>query len=101
MRHLPLVRRSHPHNIRQDILNSTGLKPKEINPRKRLELQGALSDIDARTLYNGPFRLALTDDPSHHLRFDESGSRHQPTILVLDSHTICILALLDLTGFME
>ena len=101
LRNLPLIRPNHPHNLRLDILKSAGLKPGEINPGKRLELRGALSDIDARTLYNGPFRLELTDDPSEHLRFDESGSRHQPTIFVLDSSTILTLALLDLTGFME
>jgi hypothetical protein len=101
LRRLPLICRGHPQDLRQDILNSAGIKSGEINQERCLEFHGLLSDIDARTLYNGPFRLALTNDPSHHLRFDESGTRDQPTILVLDSRTICTLALLDLTGLME
>lgn len=101
LRQLPLIRRGQSQNIRQDILNSAGLKQREIDSGKVLQLEGILSDINARTIHNGAFRLALTDDPSRHLLFDESGARNHPTILVLDSRTVSILALLDLTGFME
>ena len=101
LRHLPLILGGHPRDLRQDILTSAGIKSDELNSERPLKLHGSLSDIDARTIYNGPFRLALTDDPSRHLRFDDSGTRDQPTIFVLDSRTICTLALLDLTGLME
>jgi hypothetical protein len=102
LRRLPLIRRGHPQNFQGALLNAAGLKPEEVRKSEiPLGLKGSLSDIDARTLYNGPFRLSLTNDPSLHLRFAVSDPRKQPSILVLDSRTMCNLALLDLTGFME
>lgn len=92
-----LLRQIIPSTFRGDLFNAAGVKPGEVKPVK--DVQEHLTDIDASFIHNGPFRLALTDDPSKHLGFDESGAR--PTILVLDSDTIIRLALLDLTGLME
>jgi hypothetical protein len=97
LRDHPLLRHVVPPTFRGDVFSAAGVKPGEVKPIK--DAQEHLSDIDASFIRNGPFRLALTDDPARHLRFDEGGP--QPTILVLDSKTISRLALLDLTGFMK
>jgi hypothetical protein len=70
----------------------------EINAKNKF-WSGSLSDINDRDIYTGPFRLALTDDPHLHLRFD--GNKERPSILILDSHTVSVLAILDLTGLMK
>jgi hypothetical protein len=97
LRNHPLLRHVVPSTFRGDLFSIAGVKPGEVTPIK--DAQEHLSDIDASFIRNGPFRLALTDDPARHLRFDEGGP--QPTILVLDSKTISKLALLDLAGFMK
>ena len=64
-------------------------------------LSGSLSDLNDRDIYNGPFRLNLTDNPALHLRFDnEEQHKDRPTIYILDTRTIGLLGLLDITGFM-
>jgi hypothetical protein len=98
-KHQRLIRRVVSETLQGDIFTASGVDPGEVDVNLRSELRGSLSDINARDLYKGPFRIALTNDPSQHLRFVET--RLQPTILVLDSQTICILAILDLTGFMK
>ena len=93
-----LIRRPLPQNLRGDLYKATGIKPNEISVRKQI-LSGSLSDINDRDLTLGPFRLALTDDPRLHLRFDNT--KQEPTILILDTRSVCILSILDFTGIME
>lgn len=92
-----LIRRVLAETLRGDLYKSAGLKPAEINAQN-IFLPGSLSDINDRDLYTGPFSLALTNDPALHLRFHETKVN---TILVLDSRTVCMLAILDLTGLMK
>ena len=83
--------------FRGDLFNSAGIKPGEVNPKEAAKAN--LADFRATVILKGAFKLALTSDPSLHLRFDETNFL-QPTLLILDSRTISNLALLDLTGFM-
>ena len=92
----PLLRHILPPTFRGEVFRTAGIKIGEANSNKGFN--APLSDLDATTIQKGKFRLALTTDPSLHLRFDES--RNPPTILVPDSRTMCLLALLDLTGLM-
>lgn len=96
-----LIQRPRPETLLEQIYKSAGITVREAKV-KSTNLQGSLSDINDRDLYNGPFRLAFTNDPSLHLRFDDT-NRHKdhPTILVLDSATVCRLALLHVTGLMK
>lgn len=95
LRNHPLKRAAIPSNFRGDIYTSVGIRPSEINA----QLLGAnLSDFRALIVKKGLFRIALTNDPTLHLRFVHNETR--PTLFVLDSRTISMLALLDLTGFM-
>ena len=84
--------------FRNDVLSVAGLTSADCVSASEKPLQGPLSDLRASNIYNGPFRICITSDPSLHLRFDPNKGR--PTILVLGSDTICKLALLDLTGLM-
>jgi hypothetical protein len=93
-----LIRRPLSQNLRGDLYKAAGIKPNEISTRKQV-LSGSLSDINDRDLTIGPFRLALTDDPRFHLRFDNT--KQEPTILILDTRSVCILSILDFTGIME
>ena len=91
------MRSARPPTFRGDLYNSAGIKPGELNPKETAKAN--LADLKANVILNGAFRMALTNDPSLHLRFDETDFK-LPTLLVLDSGTIKTLALLDLTGFM-
>jgi hypothetical protein len=91
------TRSAHLPTFRGDLYNSAGIKPGEINPKKTAKAN--LADLKANVILNGPFKMKLTNDPSLHLRFDETDCQ-RPTLLLLDSRTIKMLALLDLTGFM-
>jgi len=95
----PLIRQPFPDTFRGALLSAAGIKPSEINSLQKSDLSRPVSDINDRDLTSGPFRLAITDDPRRHLRFDDTNV--DPTITILDTQTVCILALLDLTGMME
>lgn len=97
LRRHPLKRSVVPPTLRGDIYTSAGIRPGEVNLNDRAK--GNLSDFRASVLLKGAFKIALTKDPSLHLRFDEKdGTR--PTLFILDSRTLLMLALLDLTGLM-
>jgi len=95
--HHPLKRSAIPPTFRGDIFNSAGIKPGECNFKEPAKAN--LSDLRASIIINGAFRIALTNDPSLHLRFNDDDQR--PTLLLLDSRTILRVALLDLTGLMS
>ena len=82
---------------RRDIYHSAGIKPSELNPKDSPKAN--LSDIRASVFSTGSFKIALTSDPSLHLRFDDE-MRTTPTLLILDSRTVLMVALLDVTGLM-
>ena len=94
----PLIREARLGSFRGDLFKRAGINIEEIKSKNKF-WSGSLSDINDRDIYTGPFRLLLTDDPRLHLRFD--GNKERPTILVLDSHTVSILAILDLTDLMK
>jgi len=96
-----LIRRPLPSSLRQDVYSATGIKPTELDCIEKSNLSCSLSDINDRDLTSGPFCLEITDDPRRHLRFDDTSTNASPTIKVLDTQTVCILSLLDLTGIME
>jgi hypothetical protein len=95
IRHHPLKRSAVPPTFRGDVYNSAGIKPGELDPKEPAKAN--LSDFRATVILNGAFKIALTNDPSGHLRFDENDEM-RPTLLILDSRTVSMLALLDLTG---
>ena len=97
LRHHPLKRSAVPATYRGDLYTSAGIRPGEVNPKDPAKAN--LSDFKASVLLSGPIKIALTSDPSLHLRFNEN-EEMRPTLLILDSRTITMLALLDLTGFM-
>lgn len=98
LRQHALVRSGRVPNFRGDIYNSAGIKPGEL--KVSLKATANLSDFRASVIRNGAFKIELTRDPSLHLRFNEKDEM-RPTLHILDTHTIVILALLDLTGFMS
>lgn len=93
-----LMRSTIPQTLRGDILNSAGLKPGELDPKETPKAN--LADFRVKFITDGAFKIKTTTDPSLHLRFDESDFR-RPTLCILDSRTITMLALLDLTGLMK
>lgn len=97
LRHHPLKRSVVPPTFRGDIYTSAGIKPGEVNLNDKAKAN--LCDFRASVLLKGAFKIALTKDPSLHLRFDEKDGM-RPTLFILDSRTLLMLALLDLTGFM-
>ena len=86
-----------PAIYRRDIYHSAGIKPGELDPKDTPKAN--LSDIRASVLRTGSFKIALTSDPSLHLRFDDE-TRTTPTLLILDSRTVLMVALLDVTDLM-
>jgi hypothetical protein len=98
LRQHAIIRSARPPTLRSDIYNSAGIKPGELGVSVGAVTN--LSDFRASVIRNGAFKLELTRDPSLHLRFDENDEM-RPTLLILDSRTISMLALLDLTGFMS
>jgi hypothetical protein len=97
LRHHPLKQSAVPPTFRGDLYTSAGIRPGELNLKEKAMVN--LSDFRASILLKGAFRIALTNDPSLHLQFDENNYM-RPTLLILDSRTLSILALLDLTGLM-
>lgn len=97
LRHHPLKQSVVPPTLRGDIYTSAGIRPGEVDLQDRAKAN--LSDFRASVLLKGPFKIALTNDPSLHLHFDENDGM-RPTLFILDSRTLLMLALLDLTGFM-
>lgn len=93
-----LMRSALPPTFRGDLYVSAGIKPGEIISTEALRAN--LADFRAKVILKGAFKMELTNDPSLHLRFDETKFK-RPTLLILDSRTISMLAILDLTGFME
>lgn len=98
LRHHPLKRSAVPPTFRGDLYTSAGIRPGELNLKDGEKIN--LSDFRASILLKGAFRIALTNDPSLHLRFDEN-DQMRPTLLILDSRTLSMLALLDLIGLMS
>jgi hypothetical protein len=92
-----LMRSALPPTFRGDLYASAGIKPGEINPKETAKAN--LADFRAKIILKGAFKIGLTNDPSLHLRFDETDVL-RPTLLILDTRTISTLAILDLTGFM-
>jgi hypothetical protein len=93
LRHHPLKQCAVPATLRGDIYTSAGIRPGELNSKVGSNLTWA--GIRASVILGGPFKLALTNDPSLHLRFTDNKT---PTLLVLDSRTMSMLSLLHLTG---
>lgn len=98
LRQHALIRCGRVPNFRDDIYNSAGIKPGELNVS--VKATANLSDFRASVLRNGAFKIKLTREPSLHLRFNEKDEM-RPTLHILDTRTISNLALLDLTGFMS
>ena len=97
LRRHPLKRSVVPPTFRGDIYTSAGIRPGEVNLNERAKAN--LSDFRASVLLKGAFKIALTNDPSLHLRFDENDGM-RPTLFILDTRTLLMVALLDLIGFM-
>ena len=91
-----LLRPALPRTFRGSILSSAGLKPGETCSSSIANL----SDLRTSVISNGAFKVMLTSDPSLHLRFDDDDEMH-PTLFILDSRTVLMLAILDLTGLMS
>jgi hypothetical protein len=87
------------HNFRGDILTSAGLKEGEIELKKETP-KASLADLRDEFILEGAFKMKWTNDPSLHLRFDETDFK-RPTLMVLDTRTVLLVALLDLTGLMR
>jgi hypothetical protein len=98
LREHPAISSTRVRSFRGDIYNSAGIKPGELNVSINTTLN--LSDFRASVIRNGAFKIELTRDPSLHLRFDEDNEM-RPTLHILDTRTVSMLALLDLTGFMS
>src|SRR5579859_3985841 len=92
----PAVRR----NFRGYVFNSAGIKPGEISASHQMSSIANLSDLRASVISDGPFKIMLTNDPSLHLRLDDNDEMH-PTLYILDSRTVLMIAILDLTGLMS
>jgi hypothetical protein len=93
------MRSTVPQNLRGDILVSAGLKKGESDTGKE-KPKANLADFRDEFILQGAFKMELTNDPSLHLRFDETDFK-RPTLLILDSRTLLLTALLDLTGLMR
>lgn len=87
------------HDFRGDILTSAGLKEGEIELKKETP-KASLADLRDEFILEGAFKMKWTNDPSLHLRFDETDFK-RPTLMVLDTRTVLLVALLDLTGLMR
>lgn len=98
-RQKPFICSTVSHNIRGGILNSAGVKEGEIDLKKETP-KANLADLRDEFILAGAFGLELTSDPSLHLRFDETDFK-RPTLLILDTRTLALVALLDLTGLMR
>jgi hypothetical protein len=98
LRQHALLRSALPRTFRGSIYGSAGIKPGELGT-SGLSIAN-LSDLRASVIGNGAFKIALTNDPTLHLRFDDNDEM-RPTLFILDSRTVLMLALLDLTGFMS
>jgi hypothetical protein len=86
-------------NLKGEVLKAAGLDSTDIGVRGfNREISGSLPEIDRRGLHSEPFSLVATNEPKLHLRID--GSTAEPRILVLDSHSLMILCLLDVIGIM-
>ena len=94
----PLLRHMDRQTFRNNVLGVAGLTTTECASANEKPLQGPLSDLRASNIYIGPFRIEKTSDPASHLLFHPG--RRPPVILVLDTATICKLAILDLTEIM-
>jgi len=91
-----LLRPALPRTFRGYIFSSAGLKSGETCSSSIANL----SDLRTSVISNGAFKVVLTSDPSLHLRFDDDDEMH-PTLFILDSRTVLMLAILDLTGLMS
>lgn len=92
-----LLRPALPRTFRGYVFSSAGIKPGEISTQT--SSMANLSDLRASVISNGAFKIMLTNDPSLHLRFDDNDEMH-PTLFILDSRTVLMIAILDLTGLM-
>ena len=86
-------------DFRGDILTSAGLKEGEIEFKKETP-KASVADLRDEFILEGAFKMKWTNDPSLHLRFDETDFK-RPTLMVLDTRTVLLVALLDLTGLMR
>lgn len=93
------MRSTIPQNFRGNLLTSAGIKQGEAVKDKE-KPKANLADFRDEFILQGAFKMELTSDPSLHLRFDETDFK-RPTLLILDSRTLLLVALLDLTGLMR
>lgn len=93
------MRSTIPQNFRGNLLTSAGIKQGEVLKDKE-KPKANLADFRDEFILQGAFKMELTNDPSLHLRFDETDFK-RPTLLILDSRTLLLVALLDLTGLMR
>ena len=69
--------------VRRKFLSAIGVGLTEV--RTKESLLGPLDELKASNLLSGPFKLALTRNPSEHLTF--VGSHARPTVRLLDLDT--------------
>lgn len=93
-----LLRPALPRTFRGHVFSSSGIKPGEISPQ--ISSIANLSDLRASVISSGAFKIMLTNDPSLHLRFNDNDEMH-PTLYILDSRTVLMVAILDLIGLMS
>lgn len=93
-----LLRPALPRTFRGHLYSSAGLKSGETWTHSSSIAN--LSDLRTSVISNGAFKVKLTNDPSLHLRFDDDDEMH-PTLFILNTRTILMLAILDLTGLMS
>jgi len=70
--------------VRRKFLKTIGLGLAETEAKARL--LGPLDELKASNLLSGPFKLALTTNPTEHLTF--VGSHSQSTVRLLNLETI-------------
>jgi hypothetical protein len=92
------------HNFRGDVLTSAGIKDGELDVTsegaKKETPKANLADLRDEFILGGAFKMELTNNPSLHLRFDETDFK-RPTLLILDIRTVVLVSLLDFTGLMR
>ena len=79
------------------VYSAAGIKLGEFRPQGPSDIVN-LSDFHVSTILQGVFRVALTNDPSLHLRIVELDGK-RPTLFILDTRTALMLGFFDLTGF--
>lgn len=72
--------------LRDELLSSLGISDSEA---RVIDQFGPLDELRASYIRTGPFTIALTDEPSRHLTFDEIKGR--PELMLLNLSTIFTL----------